>query len=83
MTHENLMPELVVSSCIPGYHISGEMWTAVMGEQLLCEREVRNVVERYAISVKKDLGITVGHFPQKISRVCDMFIQRGGDIIWV
>ena len=75
------MPELVVSSCIRGYHIYGETQTAVMGEQLLCEREVRNVVDRYAISVKKDSGITVGHLPQKISRVCSMFIQRGGEII--
>ena len=67
MTHKNLMPEFVALSCIQGYHIYGETWTVVMGEQLLCEREVRNVVDRYTISVKKDLGITVGHLPQKIS----------------
>ena len=75
------MSELVVSSCIQGYHIYGETWMAVMGEQLLCKREVRNVVDQYTISVKKDSGITVGHLPQKISRVCRMFIQRGRDII--
>ena len=81
VTHENLMPELVVLSRIQGYHIYGETWTAVMGEQLLCEQEVRNVVDRYTISVKKDSSITVGHLPQKISQVCSMFIQRGGDKI--
>ena len=52
-----------------------------MGEELLCERELGNVVDRYAIAVKKpDSGVTVGHLPKKISRVCSMFTQRGGEI---
>ena len=52
-----------------------------MGEELLCERELGNVVDRYAIGVKKpDSGVTVGHLPKKISRVCSMFTQRGGEI---
>ena len=40
-----------------------------MGEQLLCEREPRNVVNRYAMAVKKDSGVTVGHLPRKIQNV--------------
>ena len=52
-----------------------------MGEELLCERELGNVVDRYDIAVKKlDSGVTVGHLPKKISRVCSMFTQRGGEI---
>ena len=74
------MMKMIVSSCIQGYHVYGEVWTAVMGEQLLCEREPGNMVDRYAITVKKDLGVTVGHLPRKISRMCSMFIQRGGEI---
>ena len=37
-----------------------------MGEQLLCEREPGNVVDRYTMAVKKDSGVTVGHLPWKI-----------------
>ena len=38
-----------------------------MEEQLLCERKPGlNVVNRYAMVVKKDSCITVGHLPQKI-----------------
>ena len=37
------------------------MWTVVMGEQLLCERKPGlNVVDRYAMVVKKDSCIAVG-----------------------
>ena len=52
-----------------------------MGEQLLCEGEVQITVDQYAISVKKDSGITIDHLPKKISQVCCMFIQQGGEII--
>ena len=33
----------------------------------------------YAIAVKKD-EIVVGHLPRKISCICSIFIQRGGEI---
>ena len=40
----------------------------VMGEQLLRERKpLLNVVDHYAIAVKKDSCVTVGHRPQKIA----------------
>ena len=58
------------------------LWGGVDGgyaEQLLCEREPGNVVDRYAMAVKKDSGVTIGHLPQKISRMCSMFTQRGGE----
>ena len=52
-----------------------------MGEQLFCERETGNVVDRYAVAVKNDSGVTVGHLPQRIPRVSSMFVQKGGGII--
>ena len=74
--------EFVVSSCIRGYHVYRTVWTAVLGEEMLCEREPSNVVDRYAVAVKKHgSGVIVGHLPKKISRLCSMFILRGGDII--
>ena len=73
--------ELRVESCICGYHVYKEMWIAVFGEELYAERELGNVVDRYVIAVKKDSGETVGHLPKKISRMCSMFIQEGGEIM--
>ena len=67
-------------SCIRGYHVYGERWTALLGEELTCEREIGNVVDRYAVAVKKDTGETVGHVPKKISRICSLFLQHGGVI---
>ena len=68
--------EFRLQSCIRGYHVYGERWTALLGEELTCEREIGNVVDRYAVAVKKDTGETVGHVPKKISRICSSFLQR-------
>ena len=48
-------------------------------EDLLCERQPFNVVDRYAVAVLKDDTI-VGHIPKKVSRICSLFIARGGAI---
>ena len=37
-------------------------------------------MDQYAVSVVKEGNITVGHLPKKISRVCSLFLQRGGTI---
>ena len=73
--------EFSVSSCIRGYHVYGITWTAVLGEQLLCDREPANVVDRYAVAAKKPgTSAIVGHLLKKISRRCSMFILRGGTV---
>ena len=51
-----------------------------MGEELTCQRERGNVVDRYAVAVEKATGETVGHVPKKISRICSSFLQHGGTI---
>ena len=67
--------EFVVSSRIRGYHVYRTVWTAVLGEELLCERETGNVVDRYTVALKKPgSGVIVDHLPKKISRCCSMFI---------
>ena len=71
--------ELIIPSCICGYHVYGEI-TAVLDEQLFCEREIGNVVDRYAVAAKNDSRITVGHLPRKISRICSIFLMGGGTI---
>ena len=46
--------------CVCKYHVYGEHWTAFLGEELTCQREIGNVLDRYAIAVKKDTGEIVG-----------------------
>ena len=45
--------ELSRVSCIRGYHVYKDK-DAAIGEVLVCEREPRNVEDRYAIAVKKE-----------------------------
>ena len=45
----------------------------------MCERELRNAKDRHAVAVKKD-GTVIGHLPRKVSRVCSLFLRRGGSI---
>ena len=75
--------ELRQDSCVLGYHVYNEIWTAVLGEVLETEEELQNVTDRYAMAVKKHTGETVGHLPRKISRLCSMFMDQGGDIACV
>ena len=71
--------EVFLSSCICGYHVYNDIWTAIVGEELECAREVGNAKDRYVVSVLRGSDI-VGHLPQKISRVCSLFLLRGGTI---
>ena len=42
------------SSCVPGYHIYKDVWDAVIGKELRCEREPdANRRDRYAVTVKR------------------------------
>ena len=50
------------NSCVRGYHIYKNIWDAVIGEELQCERELDNESDRYAVAVKKD-GSNIGHLP--------------------
>ena len=65
--------------CIRGYHVYQAIWTAAIGEVLPCVRELTNIEDRYAVAVQRN-GITVGHLPKKVSRICSLFLRRGGYI---
>ena len=73
------MESLQKESCIRGYHIYQHLWTAAIGEHLMCQRERGNAADAYAISVMKG-GTIVGHLPRRISCACTLFIRRGGTI---
>ena len=65
--------------CIRGYHVYRHIWSAAVGEVLSCEREPTNSRDRYAVAVKKD-EVAIGHLPCKVSRICSLFLRRGGTI---
>ena len=74
-----IMEELSRLSCVRGYHVYQDVWDAAIGEILTCEREPSNSQVRYAVAVKKE-GSIVGHLPKNVSRVCSLFLRRGGTI---
>ena len=70
-------------SSVRGYHEYQRIWTATVGEELQCEKErPRNPRDLYAVVVKKD-DIIVGHLPRKISKICSLFLMRGGTLFCV
>ena len=71
------METFQMESCVRGYHVYKDLWEAVVGERLECQRERDNPSDTYAVAVKKG-GIVVGYLPRKLSRLCALFIRRGG-----
>ena len=45
---------------IKGYHVYKSIWTLVRGEIITSERESGNIIDKYAVCVKKD-NIIVEH----------------------
>ena len=72
-TTKDANEEAHLSFCIQGYHIYNAIWSAIVKEELPCTRDVGNAKGRYAISVLRGSNV-VGHLPQKICRICSLFI---------
>ena len=66
------------NSYIRGYHAYQELWTPVVGENLLLRREPNNSVDPSAVAVLKE-DQTVGHVPYNISAVLSHFLRREGN----
>ncbi len=49
-----------VETMVRGYHTYKDIWTAVVGEELPCQRERANPRDPFAVAVLKDEAI-VGH----------------------
>ena len=73
--------ELLQDSFIHGYHV---ICNGVLGQVLLTKGELatKRGRDRHAVVVnsKKHSDKTVGHLPRKLSGLCSMFIDQGGDI---
>ena len=74
------MEEFEKPCCIRGYHIYEEVWVAAVGEELVCERETDNSYDHYAVAVKRMENIN-SLLPQKLSKLCSLFLRRGGAIV--
>ena len=61
------------------YHIYKDDWIPFIGEELVCEREITNRKDRYAVMAVKDDNI-VGHLPKIISMPSSLFLRSGGRI---
>ena len=73
--------ELERSCCVRGYHVYQAIWHAALGETLACMREPTNASDRYAVAVLR--AGTIGHLPKKVSKVCSIFLRRGGSMYCV
>ena len=71
--------DLVLHSVIRGHHIYKRIWTPVVGEELLLQRDLTNIYDIFAVGIMKD-GMIVGHVPIELSFGVCTFIQRGGDV---
>jgi len=60
-----------------GFHIYKDRWTPVREEMLVCQREIGNAQDPFAVKVTKS-GNIIGHLPKKISSTCLLFLRRGG-----
>ena len=54
-----------MASCVRGYRVYCESWLAVLGGELYCEREIGNIMDRYAVVKKPGTNETVGDLPRK------------------
>ena len=68
------MEELRRELCIRGHHIHKEIYDPAIGEVVQCEREPRNVVDQYSVTIMKG-GVVVEHMPRRIARLCLLFLR--------
>ena len=57
VTCQKSMETFQKESCVRGYHIYRELWDAVVGEELECQREHGNATDMNAVAVIKDSTI--------------------------
>ena len=58
-----------IEAMIRGYHIYRDIRSAVLDEELPCQRETGNISNPFVVGMLKD-GVIVGHVPRKISSIC-------------
>ena len=54
------LSDMIVKSFMKGYHAFKDQWKPFINEKLTTEMELDNVVDKYAVCVKKS-NVIVGH----------------------
>ena len=72
--------EVFIEASVRGYHAYFKDATVVIGEVLMCERELDNVYDKYAVAVNNEKGKVVGHVPIELSKVFARFIRNYGEV---
>lgn len=72
--------EVFIEASVRGYHAYFNDVTVVIGEVLMCERELDNAYDKYAVAVSNEQGKVVGHVPIELSKVSTRFIRDYGEI---
>ena len=57
-----------IESCVCGHHVFNRIWSPMIGEQLVCKREVSNAHNAYAVAVM--------HGPTVVSHVQRKYQQH-------
>ena len=47
----------IMRSCVRGYHVYKDVWTATIGEELVCRRERGNAHDIYVVAVWKTMQL--------------------------
>ena len=71
--------DFVLHSVICRHHVHKCVWTPVVGEELLLQRDLSNSYDAFAVAIMKGRRV-VGHVPIELSFSLCTIIQRGGDI---
>lgn len=72
--------EVFIEASVRGYHAYFNDVTVVIGEVLMCERELDNAYDKYAVAVSNEQGKVVGLVPIELSKVFARFIRDYGEV---
>ena len=72
--------EVFIKASVRGYHAYFNHVPVVIGEVLMCERELDNAYDKYAVAVNNEQGKVVGHVPIEFSKVFTRFIRDYGEV---
>ena len=68
--------KVFIEASVRGYHAYSKDATEV----LICERELDNAYDKYAVAVNNEQGKVVGHVPIELSKVFARFIRNYGEV---
>ena len=90
INEDDLIPVIVKASTeigtyVKGYHVYKNIWEPIVNEELEAGMEPDNVMDKYAVCVKRNTSI-VGHLPldknRKLAKMISYFLRADQDAEW-